>query len=230
MQISGKIIIGYFYTYSNQIFTILWWLLAKIYDFLGWILGYLANWTNVLWLKLGRKQQPVWNFFDKFFKVINFTIIIPLNRIISTSKKLLDRSELARALFFIATPVIIICTFWPPWDWGYWYAQQSGIASYYGQGFYFKRTANGELFLPGPFFTAAHKNLPFGTKVLVVDQKTGRSVVVIINDRGPYVGKRIIDLSVAAALRLGIYHQGIAKVTLYTRHAKGERILYYPFR
>jgi hypothetical protein len=211
-------------------FTKLWVIISKLSAILTWLLKLLSNWIARLWLKLGTKQNSIWLFFDRIFKIIALLVIRPLIKIIGSSKLLLDRSAKARNIFFIATPLLIILLLWPLWDWGRWYAYQNGVASYYGRGFYFNRTANGELFLPGPFFTAAHKTQPFGTKFLVIDQKTGNSVVVIINDRGPYVGKRIIDLSVAAALRLGIYNRGIAKVTLYTRKAGSKRIFYYPFR
>ena len=212
------------------VFTKLWAIISKLYDALAWLLDLLCSWILTLWLKLGTNRQPVWLFFDRIFKIIALLVARPLIKIIGSSKLLLDRSAKARNIFFIATPLLIILLLWPLWDWGRWYAYQNGVASYYGRGFYFNRTANGELFIPGPFFTAAHKTLPFGTKVLVIDQKTGNSVVVIINDRGPYVGARIIDLSVAAALRLGIYNRGIAKVTLYTRKPGSRRIFYYPFR
>lgn len=88
-----------------------------------------------------------------------------------------------------------------------------GIASWYGPGFHGQPTASGE-----PYdmysFTAAHKTLPFGTLVRVVDLETGRWVVVRINDRGPFVPGRIIDLSYAAAEALGMLERGIARVGL----------------
>ena len=61
---------------------------------------------------------------------------------------------------------------------------------------------------------AAHKNLPFGSKVRVIDLKTGKSIIVRINDRGPYIRGRIIDLTVGAARELGMYHRGIARVRI----------------
>ena len=82
---------------------------------------------------------------------------------------------------------------------------QSGIASVYGYG----RTANGEHVSPGAL-TAAHRTLPFGTMVRVTNKSTGRSVVVRINDRGPFVRGRIIDLTPAAARALGF--SGLANV------------------
>ncbi len=61
---------------------------------------------------------------------------------------------------------------------------------------------------------AAHKSLPFGSKVRVIDLKTGKSIIVRINDRGPYIRGRIIDLTVGAARELGMYHRGIARVRI----------------
>lgn len=88
-----------------------------------------------------------------------------------------------------------------------------GIASYYGAELHGNRTASGT-----PFdmyaLTAAHKTLPFGTKVRVTLISSGRSVVVRINDRGPYIAGRIIDLSAAAAKEIGLYSVGIGKVRL----------------
>ncbi|MEQ1769079.1 MAG: septal ring lytic transglycosylase RlpA family protein [Devosia sp.] len=90
---------------------------------------------------------------------------------------------------------------------------QCGTASWYGPGFNGKKSASGEKFNQNAM-TAAHKSLPFGTVVKVVNQKTGKSVQVRINDRGPYVGGRVIDLSKAAATKLGMMQSGTAKVCL----------------
>jgi rare lipoprotein A len=84
---------------------------------------------------------------------------------------------------------------------------QSGIASVYSGG----RTASGERMVSSAM-TAAHRSLPFGTMVRVTNNRTGRSVVVRINDRGPFVHGRVIDLSPAAAHALGF--SGLANVTL----------------
>ncbi len=88
---------------------------------------------------------------------------------------------------------------------------QTGKASWYGPGFHGRRTASGEIFNSNSM-TAAHKTLPFGTRVKVTSRRTGRSVVVRINDRGPFVRGRIIDLSKASARRLGV--AGLSSVTL----------------
>jgi len=87
---------------------------------------------------------------------------------------------------------------------------QTGRASWYALT---SMTANGERCNPNAM-TAAHPTLPFGTKVKVENLKNGKSVVVRINDRGPYAGGRIIDLTKAAASRLGFVKAGTAKVKL----------------
>ncbi len=88
---------------------------------------------------------------------------------------------------------------------------QQGRASWYGPGFHGRLTASGERFNTDDM-TAAHKTLPFGTRVQVVNKHTGRSVVVRINDRGPYAHGRVIDLSKASARAIGI--SGVAEVSL----------------
>jgi rare lipoprotein A (peptidoglycan hydrolase) len=89
----------------------------------------------------------------------------------------------------------------------------SGVASYYGPGFHGRRTANGETFNMHAM-TAAHRTLPFGTKLRVTNLNNGQSTIVRVNDRGPYVGGRIIDLSVAAAKSIGSTHSGVAHVNI----------------
>ncbi len=79
----------------------------------------------------------------------------------------------------------------------------TGIASYYGGKFHGRRTASGEIYNKNGI-TAAHRSLPFGTRVRVTSQATGRSITVRINDRGPFIRGRIIDLSAAAARALGV--------------------------
>jgi len=85
-----------------------------------------------------------------------------------------------------------------------------GMASYYWQG---QMTASGARFNPGAM-TAAHRTLPFGTRVLVTNRNNGRSVTVVINDRGPFIKGRIIDLSRGAAGVIGMTQSGVAPVTI----------------
>lgn len=89
----------------------------------------------------------------------------------------------------------------------------SGVASWYGAAFAGQSTASGETFDPGAL-TAAHRTLPFGTQVRVTLEATGQSVIVRINDRGPYSGHREIDLSRAAADAIGLTSRGTGRVTL----------------
>jgi peptidoglycan lytic transglycosylase len=86
-------------------------------------------------------------------------------------------------------------------------AAQAQVATYYGKEFAGHRTASGERFNPGAM-TAAHRTLPFGTRVRVTNPHTGRSVIVRINDRGPFVKGRSIDLSSGAARAIGMGSTG----------------------
>lgn len=91
---------------------------------------------------------------------------------------------------------------------------QRGTASWYGPGFHGRRTASGERFNSSDM-TAAHPSLPFGTRLRVVNESNGRSVVVRINDRGPYAHRRIIDLAKGPAQALGLTSTGVGYVSLH---------------
>jgi len=90
---------------------------------------------------------------------------------------------------------------------------EKGKACWYGPGYEGRRTASGEVFNRGAF-TAAHRKLPFNTIVRVTNLNNGREVKVRINDRGPFKGGRIIDLSEAAARELGMIQEGIVPVRI----------------
>ena len=87
----------------------------------------------------------------------------------------------------------------------------SGIASYYDKN-YTGKTASGERY-DGAKYTAAHRTLPFGTRLRVTDQRSHRSVVVVVNDRGPFIKSRVLDLSYAAAKALRMRSRGLLRVT-----------------
>jgi rare lipoprotein A len=91
---------------------------------------------------------------------------------------------------------------------------QRGTASWYGPGFHGRRTASGERF-DSFDMTAAHRFLPFGTRLRVVNETNGRSVVVRVNDRGPFAHRRIIDLAKGPAQALGLTSSGTAYVSLH---------------
>ncbi|WP_035990270.1 septal ring lytic transglycosylase RlpA family protein [Leptolyngbya sp. KIOST-1] len=92
-------------------------------------------------------------------------------------------------------------------------ATLTGMASWYGPGFHGRQSASGEVFNQNAL-TAAHRTLPFGTQVRVTNLSTGQSVVVRINDRGPFSGGRVIDLSAAAASQIGLRASGVGRVQI----------------
>jgi len=96
-------------------------------------------------------------------------------------------------------------------------ALETGLASWYGPGFEGRLTANGEVY-DSSGMTAAHKELPLGTEVIVVNLENGREARLRINDRGPFVGERVIDVSKAAAKLLGFYYTGLAEVRIDLVH------------
>lgn len=91
---------------------------------------------------------------------------------------------------------------------------EEGLASWYGPGFHGRRTASGETFDQSAL-TAAHPTLAFGSRIRVVNVANGRDVVVRINDRGPFVGGRIVDLSRAAASRIDMVAAGVVRVRIF---------------
>ena len=93
-------------------------------------------------------------------------------------------------------------------------AFQRGAASWYGPGFHGRRTASGEAFNSSAM-TAAHRSLPFGTRLRVVNEENGRSVVVRVNDRGPFARQRVIDLARGPAQALGLTSTGTGYVSLH---------------
>ncbi|MFP4368554.1 MAG: septal ring lytic transglycosylase RlpA family protein [Bacteroidota bacterium] len=96
-------------------------------------------------------------------------------------------------------------------SYGYEKGAFTGYASFYADKFHGRQTSNGEIFDQNKL-TAAHKTLPFNTKVKVVNLRNSRTVTVRINDRGPFVGGRIIDLSKEAARQIGMINDGVVKV------------------
>lgn len=97
----------------------------------------------------------------------------------------------------------------------------AGTASWYGRHWQGRKTASGKRFDPGRL-TAAHRSLPLNTRVRVTNLENAKSVTVLINDRGPYVRGRVIDLSTAAARRLGMIKEGLAPVRIEVVRADGS--------
>ena len=94
-----------------------------------------------------------------------------------------------------------------------WTGRQAGLASWYGPELYGRHTASGTVHT-GAALTAAHRSLPFGTRVRVTNLNNGRAVVVVVDDCGPFVRGRVIDLSRAAARRLGMVRDGVVPVRI----------------
>jgi len=99
---------------------------------------------------------------------------------------------------------------------------QKGIASYYHDSLHGNKTASGQVYNKNKM-SAAHKSLPLGSRVRVTDTRTGKSIVVRVNDRGPFVKGRIIDLSRRAAAELGIVKRGITPVKVEVLSVPGRR-------
>lgn len=100
-------------------------------------------------------------------------------------------------------------------------SQLRGVASYYAEEFHGRKTASGETYNMNAL-TAAHRTLPFNSKVRVTNKENGKSVLVRINDRGPFKGDRVIDLSLAAAKAIGMIPRGTAIVTIDVVEAGAE--------
>jgi rare lipoprotein A len=90
---------------------------------------------------------------------------------------------------------------------------QTGIGSYYGSELHGRRTASGERFNQSAM-TAAHRTAPFGTRLKVTNLTNGRSVLVRVNDRGPFVRGRVVDISAGAARQIGMHGRGLARVRI----------------
>lgn len=91
--------------------------------------------------------------------------------------------------------------------------KQNGLASWYGGKFHGRKTASGERFNMNSM-TAAHPSLPFNTYLKVTNKNNGQSVVVKVNDRGPFSGKRVLDLSYGAAKKIGLVKKGVANISM----------------
>jgi rare lipoprotein A len=96
-----------------------------------------------------------------------------------------------------------------------------GLATYYSPKFAGRKTASGERYNPKGY-TAAHRTLPFGTRVRITNLRNGKSVVVRINDRGPVPRKRIVDVSYAAAVAIGLHKMGVCRVRIDPEPVNGS--------
>jgi rare lipoprotein A len=113
----------------------------------------------------------------------------------------------------LRNPIIFSLLFIAIWLNGYSQGTETGLASFYSDAFEGKKTASGEIYKSSKM-TAAHRTLPFGTRVKVTNLSNNKSVTVTVNDRGPFVKDRILDLSKAAAVKLDYIDQGVTKVKI----------------
>lgn len=136
-------------------------------------------------------------------------------------KKLSARHEKSVGTYKVGSPYTIKGRrYYPAVDYNY---NKTGIASWYGPNFHGKKTANGEIFDQNEL-TAAHKTLPLPSIVRVTNLENGRSLIVRVNDRGPYAHSRIIDMSKRSAELLGFKKQGVAKVRVEVMEAESKKI------
>ncbi len=212
---------------ADTILDILWELFRKLFAGLFKIIAAVLTMIHGGWKFLGDIPflHTPWRFIDRIFefigKVFRGLMLEQLWRFFldtcESTADFISGSNFAKRVLFVLLLFLALLFWYPPSWWGPWYYYEEGTASWYGPNFYFNRTANGDLFLPGPFMTAAHKTLPLGITVKVKNAETGKCVLVKINDRGPFVRGRILDLSKFAAWRLGILKKGTGKIIIYTR-------------
>ncbi len=201
--------------------TLIWTLFVALNKVLEFILLVIGKLISAVWSGLSKvlPLSKISREINKFFKSLHSI----LNPIFSKLAKYYDiflsntsKSIVMKRIFVPILMVLLFLTVYPPSHWGYGKLREQGIASYYGYGFYFRQTASGERYWPWNF-SAASLTLPLGTIAKVVNRTNGRSVYVVINDRGPYVSGRILDLSFAAAIKLGMIHYGLVPVDIYTK-------------
>ena len=198
----------------DKVLLFLWIILEKVLKTFFWILAILFRGGVLLAEKLKlRKSVKSVSLRSSQNPAGKKSFFVSMWERFSDSMK--NRSVFRRWVFIILF-FLIVWYEYPPSHWGPWYQYQKGVASYYSTGFWFKKMANGDRFIP-VFYTAAHKTLPFGTIVKVKNLDNGKVVYVEITDRGPFVKGRIIDLSSGAAKAVGMIKPGTAHVILYTK-------------
>ena len=122
--------------------------------------------------------------------------------------------SLHRLIIVLVSAAILGCSSAPPRDESKWIGYtEEGKASFYADRHQFKKTASGELY-NHDLKTAAHKKMPFGSKINVTNVNNGRSVIVVVNDRGPFVNGRIVDLSKSAFSSIGNTSAGLLSVEI----------------
>ncbi len=154
----------------------------------------------------------------------SFSVVTGCSRIELAShlgKKLVGTTAKSKGHYKVGSPYTIKGKrYYPAVDYNY---NRTGVASWYGPNFHGKQTANGEIFYQNEL-TAAHKTLPLPSIVRVTNLENGKSLIVRVNDRGPYAHSRIIDMSKRSAELLGFRKQGVAKVRVTVLEAESRMV------
>ena len=155
-------------------------------------------------------------FIQTILKYSVFAFFTFLHNLYKGMLEYFSNSKNFKRIFAVFIILLIAYMIYPPYSWGPWQPYEKGKASWYGPGFYWKNKADGSKYLPWDV-TAAHKTLPLGTYVKVKNLDNGKSVFLKVDDRGPYVQGRVLDLSYLAAVKLGMKKQGTANVEIYVK-------------
>ena len=214
------------YSALDGILSVLWNLLCRVSSIFLRCLVFTTRLRSTIWERLASVPflKKPWERLNEILARIDSLWGSPgvenaLDRGLDAAARAADfisSSALARRWLFGSALVLWFFAAYPPSYWGPWYRYQSGTASCYGPGFYYKPMANTKIYLHGRY-SAAHRTLPLGTSVLVRNQENGKTVLVSVTDRGPFVAERIIDLSMAAAAKIDCHEKGVVEVDLYTR-------------
>ena len=201
-------IIWYVFLGFNKLIFLLLYCLLFLFVFI---------WVGIC--KLGAVGRACKKIEAPFKAIWKYTFLILIDTAIAIYKKFLnytDNTKAIKRIFALLFIFFIAYLLFPPSHWGPWKLYEKGTASWYGPGFYWKTKADGSTYYPWAL-SAANKTLKLGTIVKVKNLENGKTVYVRVDDRGPFVKNRIIDLSYLAAVKLGMKNKGLAKVAIYVK-------------
>ena len=206
---------------SDTFCSIIWKILIFANKVASYFLLMIGKILYALWIVLSfiwpiNKIAPDINKFFKGFRAFLKPYLKQLSKHYQKFLNDIDKSAVAKRICVPILIILVSLAIYPPSHWGPWKLREQGIASYYGYGFYFRQTASGERYYPWDI-TAASLTLPLGSIAKIINKNNGNVVYVRINDRGPYVNGRILDLSFVAAMKLGMINHGVIPVDIYTR-------------
>lgn len=191
----------------DKVLLLVWWLIFAVVS----LFGIFIEGTSIFFIKIffkGKSRRKAMNLLSNISSIMEKSYF--------SFKAGIEKTILFRRIMSLLLFIFIFFYFCPPYTFGKWRLYEKGIASYYSWGFYCRAAASGEIYWPWKY-AAAHKSLPLGSVVKVVNLDNGRVIYVRIFDRGPFVKGRIIDLTRSAAHDLGIVENGIAPVEIYVK-------------